>query len=793
LIGPGSVLRGQQDSYRIEDQHARGGFGITYRGRRERDGRDVIVKVLRCDRLGDWKVLELFEREARVLRELSHPAIPAFVDNFTDQQDGSPQMFVLVQEFVRGQTLRELMRSQRELDQVAMLGWFDQILQILSYLHALSPPVVHRDITPKNIILREADGRAVLVDFGSVQAVLRTGESVSSTAAGTFGYAPMEQFVGRAVPASDLYGLGMTFLAVASGREPEKLPMVGVRVNVRAVLLRDSRFDSRLVELLSKMTEPDPRRRLPDAVTALQELAVLRGQSPARQVPRLTEADRIVGAAHVIDPESYLLLLSSRLVREGFAVHQAGRLDDIPLMLHAERAGGNLRSADSFHLYVASADQLDGQPGPQEMVGAEQLIAFTKAAVAPHTGDRPRLSRLISGRTIVTPIVVTQGGAASGLARRASASIVADDGVAAVPVVVDLERAAVHVAPEAGALRDDPDGVLPYLWWLVNPRVIDRPKRRSKRSPLVRIGLGVLVGAILLVTTALAYLATAPTGTNYLVYVADPDGRRLAVKRFYAAKAPLGTDLVTDVLGQKPRTSGSLPANAYLCSLSGNQVTYFVQDKVADRVTYWRMDVESRATRKIGQLPYSSWWSCALLGDRVAYATGSETKDGTIMLQQGAGDVAEAQGSLDGDKFPAWFPDGLRLLVSAGARGQERLVQIDLQSGARSRVTDEPGGTRGAETRPAVSPDGRRVAFYRTGRRTVGDGVRRPSSDVYDLYVLDLASRVPKLLVQEVCFASPAVWISDDELVYGKWADGECAVFFYDLQSDVASKLALNP
>jgi hypothetical protein len=794
VIAAGSLLRGQRDSYRVEAEHARGGFGITYRGLCEREGREVIVKVLRFDRMGDWKVLELFEREGKILRQLRHPGIPAFVDNFTVDDEGAPPAFVLIQEFVRGRTLRDLMRSQHELDQAAMLGWFGEILDILTYLHGLNPPVVHRDITPKNIILREADGRAVLVDFGSVQAALRTGQSISSTAAGTFGYAPMEQFVGRAVPASDLYGLGMTFLAVASGREPEQLPMNGVRVNVRSVLLRDSRFDSRLVELLTKMTEPDPRRRLPDAVTGLQELAALRGQAPAplQRRPPAAPSSRVAGAAHVTDPESYLILLSSRLTREGFTVHQAGRLGDIPLMLHAERTGGTLRAADTFHLYVASADQLDGQPGPNELVSAEQVVAFTKAAVAPHAAAGTALSRLVSGRTIVAPMVITQGGATVGFERATSGRIVADDGVAAVPVVVDLERPAVHVAPEAGALGDDPDGVLPYLWWLASPRVIDRPKGRSRRSPLLRIVLGSLAGIVLLVGAALAYLAAAPSGSNYLVYAADADGRRLAVKRFYAAKALLGTELVIEVLGQKPRTYGTLPANAYLCSLSGNQVTYSIQDKANDEVSYWQMDVEGRSRQALGKTPYSPWWSCALNGDRLAYATGSEKESGTIQLRLASGNLSEAKGTLPGDSFPAWFPDGGRLAVSAGVRGQERLVEIDLQTGQRRRLTDESDDARGAETRPTISPDSRRVAFYRTGRRTVGDGVRRPSSDVYDLYVLDLSLRAPKLLVQEVCFAAPAAWVSSDELVYGKWTDGECAVFFYDLKSDVASRVPVE-
>jgi hypothetical protein len=790
VIEIGGLVKGQQDGYHIEAEHARGGFGITYRGRRASNGQTVIVKALRLDRMGDWKVLELFEREAKVLRGLSHPGIPRFIDHFALGDAQAPAGFVLVQEFVPGSNLREIMRQGPTLGQLEMLAWFQEILEILAYLHGLSPPVVHRDVTPKNIIVRP-DGRAVLVDFGSVQAVLRTGQSVSSTAAGTFGYAPMEQFVGRAVPASDLYGLGMTFLAVASGREPEALPMDGVRANVRAVLLRDARFDARLATLIERMTEPDPRRRLPDASTALQHLAVALGRTPATE-PALASPSAmagIVGAARVTDPESYLGLLASRLLREGFTVHHGGRLGETPLALHAERRGGTLKAADSFHIYAAVADQLEGQPGPDEGVSAEQLAAFANAAQTPHAAGSDMVSRLVSGRTIVVPIIISQGGAAPRLQAKAAPLLVGHDGLAAVPVVVDLEHTAVHVVPPPGALGDDAEGVLPYLWWLGNPRVIDRPKRKARRSPVVRIALGLLVGVVLLVGAGWGYMAAAPSGENYLVYAADVDLHRLAVKRFFVKSSLLGTEVVEIASAPNTSAGASLPGNAYLCALAADQVTYFVQDKAANAVTYWQAGWKGNGRRELTRTEYSHWWSCAVQGERVAYATGNPNQEGLVMLARAGGKAEPANGSELGDKFPAWFPDGKRLAVSAGKWGRERLVQIDLGSGQRTTLTADADAGRGAEARPAISPDGGRVAFYRTGRRTIGDEVRRPSSDVYDLYVLDLASQRQRLVVQEVCFVTSAAWLANDELVYGKWSKGECAAFLYDLKGDVARLL----
>jgi hypothetical protein len=793
VIEIGGLVRGQLDAYRVQAEHARGGFGITYRASSTGSGQTVILKVLRLDRMGDWKALELFEREAKVLRGLSHPGIPRFVDHFTLGDSDHPAGFVLVQEFVPGSNLRDLMRQGRTLGQLEMLTWFQELLEVLAYLHGLSPPVVHRDVTPKNIILRP-DGRAVLVDFGSVQAVLRTGQSVSSTAAGTFGYAPMEQFVGRAVPSSDLYGLGMTFLAVASGREPEQLPMDGVRANVRAVLLRDARFDGRLATLLERMTEPDPRRRLADATLALQQLAVARGLAPATEpAPATTSAlAGIAGAARVMDPDSYLALLSSRLLREGFVVHQGGRLGETALALHAERKGGTLRSADSFQVYAAVADQLEGQSSPSQTVGPEALAAFTNAAVTPHAAGSDVVSRLVSGRTVVVPVIVSQAGAAHGLQARVGPLLTGHDGLAAVPVVVDLDHTAVHVLPQPGALGDDADGVLPYLWWLTGPRVLDRPKHKARRSPVVRIALGLLAGIAVLVGAALAYVAAAPSGENYLVYAADVDLHRLAIKRFFVKSAWLGTDVVEVASAPVTSSGPSVPANAYLCALANDQLTYFVQDQAANAVTYWQVGWNGKGRKELARTPYSYWWSCAVEGDRVAFATGNQNQEGLVMVSRGRGQAEPAKGSEAGDKFPAWFPDGKRLAVSAGPWGRERLVQIDLESGERTSLTAHVEAGRGAEARPAIAPDGTRLAFYRTGRRTIGDEVRRPSSDVYDLYVLDLASQQQKLVVQEVCFATAAAWLANDELVYGKWSKGECAAFLYDLKSDVARLLAAD-
>ena len=256
MSSPDTVLTGKQDRYRVDRELGRGGFGVTHLARRERDGAQVVIKRLRMDRLDDWKAFDLFEREARVLRALRHPNIPAFVDHFELQEGGKLRGFALVQEYVEGRTLREL---QGKLDAAALRGCLTRLLEVCRYLHAQDPPVIHRDINPKNVLVRES-GEPVLIDFGTVQNALRSADTVSSTSAGTFGYAPSEQLIGRAVPASDLFGLAMTYLAVASGREPEAMPFAGNRVQVSEVL-RGHDAHPRLKLLLEEMTDPDAARR----------------------------------------------------------------------------------------------------------------------------------------------------------------------------------------------------------------------------------------------------------------------------------------------------------------------------------------------------------------------------------------------------------------------------------------------------------------------------------------------------------------------------------------------------
>ncbi|MCA9516699.1 MAG: protein kinase, partial [Myxococcales bacterium] len=275
------ILEGPRGRYRVGRELGRGGFGVTRAGVRERDGLAVAVKTLRIEQLASWKALELFEREAAVLRTLDHPGVVRYVDDFALPGDAG---FALVQELVPGPTLAAVMARGERLAPAAMAGLLKALLETCAYLHGLSPPVIHRDITPKNVILREPDGAPILIDFGTVQAAVARETGVASTAAGTFGYAPLEQFVGRATAASDLYGLAMTWLGSASGQTPDQMPFRGNRVQVREVL-GGAAVDARVLLALEEMTEPDAARRASSARAVLARIEAVPASATGVLIP----------------------------------------------------------------------------------------------------------------------------------------------------------------------------------------------------------------------------------------------------------------------------------------------------------------------------------------------------------------------------------------------------------------------------------------------------------------------------------------------------------------------------
>jgi serine/threonine protein kinase len=278
LHQPGEIIA---ERYRILDILGQGGVGTTYEAQDLPNSQRVALKALSLRRMSDWKMMELFEREARILSQLKHPAIPRYLDYF-QVDTAQDRSFYIAQQLAPGKSLAVLVENGWYPDQSAIQGLATQVLEILVYLHSLTPPVVHRDIKPQNII-RQENGRVFLVDFGAVQDTYHNTVTGGSTVVGTYGYMAPEQFRGQAVLSTDLYGLGTTLLFLLTRKSPADLPQRKLKIDFRSHVKISKKF----ADWLEKMLEPVIEDRFSSATGAL---AVLRGEqalsSSLAQKPR---------------------------------------------------------------------------------------------------------------------------------------------------------------------------------------------------------------------------------------------------------------------------------------------------------------------------------------------------------------------------------------------------------------------------------------------------------------------------------------------------------------------------
>jgi len=231
----------------------------------------VVVKLLSFASDFDWDALKLFEREAKILQAISHPAIPRYLDYYELDLNNGNKGFALVQTYISAKSLEAYLKSGRSFDEAQVKQLAQAGLEILTYLHGRQPPIIHRDIKPSNILLGDRSGNSIgqvyLVDFGSVQ-TLAAKEGGTMTIVGTYGYMPPEQFGDRTVPASDLYSLGTTLTYLVTGTHPADLPQKDGRIQFEPFTNLSLEF----TQWLQRMVEPSLDRRFISAENALQEL-----------------------------------------------------------------------------------------------------------------------------------------------------------------------------------------------------------------------------------------------------------------------------------------------------------------------------------------------------------------------------------------------------------------------------------------------------------------------------------------------------------------------------------------
>jgi ABC-type branched-subunit amino acid transport system substrate-binding protein len=183
---------------------------------------DRTLKVLKILNSYCPKLVELFRQEAKLLIDLTHPGIPGAEEQFSLSLSNGQELHCLVMEKIEGQNLDQWLQQNGQISQELALDWLEQLAKILEYVH--QNQLFHRDVKPSNI-MRRPNGQLVLIDFGTARKVTQTViEGRKVTVVYSQGYTAPEQFEGRAVPQSDFYALGCTFVHLLTGKHPNDLP-----------------------------------------------------------------------------------------------------------------------------------------------------------------------------------------------------------------------------------------------------------------------------------------------------------------------------------------------------------------------------------------------------------------------------------------------------------------------------------------------------------------------------------------------------------------------------------------
>ncbi|MEN9215805.1 MAG: protein kinase, partial [Gloeomargarita sp. HHBFW_bins_162] len=285
-----------QNRYRIVRVLGQGGFGRTYLAHDQNRFNEYCVLKEFMPARGEphqiQKAKELFKREAAVLYQLRHPQIPQFHALFEQEQ----RLF-LVQDYVEGKNYRtilaERLRRQQPFTEAEAYELLLKVLPVLEYIHSCG--VIHRDISPDNLMLRQTDQMPVLIDFGVVKDIasrLQPARASGATSVGKLGYAPSEQLqTGRVYPASDLYTLAVTVLVLLTGYEPQEL------YDDQTLTWRWQQYitlSPTLTNVLNKMLSHRPGDRYQTAKEVLKALGEMPSNGVSPELPPVSTIPTVV-------------------------------------------------------------------------------------------------------------------------------------------------------------------------------------------------------------------------------------------------------------------------------------------------------------------------------------------------------------------------------------------------------------------------------------------------------------------------------------------------------------------
>ena len=246
------------DTYEIKSVIGRGGMSTVYLAEHKRLHTRWAVKEVRKEQGAKFDFLA----ESNILKRLKHPMLPTIVDIFED-----PVNIYIVEDFVEGITLEDLLKQQKKVDEALALQWLRDLCDVLRYLHTQQPnPIIYRDLKPSNIML-QPDGSLKLIDFG-IAREYKQESNADTTYVGTKGYAAPEQFGTAQTDArTDIYALGVTIYHLVTGKSPYEPPYQFVPVREL-----DKTLSHGIEYILNKCVQLEPESRYQNVDELLKDL-----------------------------------------------------------------------------------------------------------------------------------------------------------------------------------------------------------------------------------------------------------------------------------------------------------------------------------------------------------------------------------------------------------------------------------------------------------------------------------------------------------------------------------------
>jgi serine/threonine protein kinase, bacterial len=235
--------------YQILRILGQGGMGTTYLAWDRQ--KMLVLKEMNADMAEIAKAQELFEREAKILQSLHHAGIPEYYDFFVEHQRK-----YLAMELIHGQDLERYVFERGTVTLERALDWMIQTCDILGYIHAAQPPLIHRDVKPANLLARTIDKQIFLLDFGAVKEIGTRG----GTKIGAPDYMAPEQNNGQPCTQSDLFAIGPTIVFLLTGQNPTEyieFTADGYTFNISHL----PNVPPALQSLIDKVTQRQPRQR----------------------------------------------------------------------------------------------------------------------------------------------------------------------------------------------------------------------------------------------------------------------------------------------------------------------------------------------------------------------------------------------------------------------------------------------------------------------------------------------------------------------------------------------------